>query len=71
MSKDTFEKIEEKKRELSDRSEILKEELQEQLFGARYTSFEWGKKALIIGGSLFISYQLLRKLIGTKKKNKV
>ncbi len=57
-----------KKKQLLKQSALYKEELEEEFEKVKYRTDELLKKALIIGGSLALTYFLFRQLSDSKKK---
>ena len=55
--------FEEKKKALTEDSEEYKEALQKQLDEIKEQTFSWASKLLVIGGTLYLSYSLVKRLI--------
>lgn len=59
-----------KKQQLLRQSALYKDEMQEEFQNVKYRTDEMLKKALIIGGSLAITYMLFRQFSKSKRKKK-
>ena len=67
MSTDPIQNMEEKKKILSQTSSEYKEAIQEQIGDIKEVTFSWAKHLMIIGGTLFISYNIIKRVTGSKK----
>lgn len=62
--------IDETKRKLKVSREKLATELELKLQDIKKDAKDFGKQTLLIGGGIYLSWKLIKKIAGSKKKNK-